>query len=46
MYAGKWVVVRGGKVVLEAPSRDALMTILTSVRTKRTTDVIVHLPPM
>jgi hypothetical protein len=45
-YVGKWVVVRGGKVVLQAPSRDALMTALTSVRTRRTTDAIVHLPPM
>lgn len=42
-YAGKWVLVRAGKVVLQASSYDALMSALTSKRV-RDTDAIYKLP--
>lgn len=44
-YAGRWVVVRGGKVVLQASSHDALVAKRTSGRFK-SGDAIVHLPPV
>ena len=43
-YAGMWVLVRGGKVVLRAHSYDALMSALASRRVKDT-DKIFQLPP-
>ena len=43
MYAGTWVLVRGGKVVLQASSHDALMSALGSKRVKDT-DAVFHLP--
>ena len=42
-YAGTWVLVRGGKVVLQASSYDALMSALGSKRVKDT-DAIFHFP--
>ena len=45
-YADKWVVVRGGRVVLHADSYDALVALRpTSRRFKNRNDRIVHLPP-
>lgn len=43
-YADRWIVVRGGKVVLEASSYDALIATLTSARRKEG-DAILYLPP-
>ena len=43
-YAGKWVVVRGHKVVLQASSYDALIATLGSKRVKQA-DAILELPP-
>ena len=44
--ADKWVVVRGGRVVLHADSYDALVAMRpTSRRFKNDNDSIVHLPP-
>jgi len=42
-YAGMWVVVRGGKVVLQADSYNALMSVLASRRVKDT-DTVRQLP--
>jgi len=42
-YAGKWVLVRGGKVVLQASSYEALISTLASHRVKDTA-VIYELP--
>ena len=42
-YAGMWVLVRGGKVVLPAGSYDALMARVASLRIKET-DRILQLP--
>jgi len=42
-YAGRWVLVRGGKVVLQASSHDALISALASKRV-RDTDAIYKLP--
>ena len=44
-YADKWVVVRGGKVVLQAGSYDALVARRTSGRFKDR-DRVIHLPPV
>ena len=44
-YAGKWVVVRGGKVVLHASSHDALMATLVASTRVTETDAILQLPP-
>ena len=44
LYAGKWVVVRSGKVVLQASSHDALIATLASKRIEET-DAILELPP-
>jgi hypothetical protein len=43
-YAGMWVLVRGGKVALQAHSYDALVSVLASRRVKDT-DRIFQLPP-
>jgi hypothetical protein len=45
MYAGKWVLVRAGKVVLQASSRDGLMSILSSHWVKDG-DTITQFPPV
>ena len=43
-FAGKWVVVRDGKVVLHANSRDAVIaTLVASARAEA--DAILQLPP-
>lgn len=42
-YAGMWVLVRGGKVVLRAGSYDALISLLVSRRVKDN-DRIFQLP--
>ena len=42
-YAGMWVLVRGGKVVLRADSYNALMSLLAAPRVKDT-DRILQLP--
>jgi len=44
VYANKWVVVRGGKVVLGASSHDALVAMCASRRSRKR-DRIFHLPP-
>jgi hypothetical protein len=43
-YAGMWVLVRSGKVVLQAQNYDALVSVLASRRVKDT-DKILQLPP-
>ncbi len=45
VYAGRWVVVRGGKVVLQASTYDALAKKRESGRFKDR-DRILHLPPV
>jgi hypothetical protein len=42
-YAGMWVLVRGGKVVLRADSHDGLMSLLAARRVKDT-DTVRQLP--
>ena len=44
-YADQWVVVRGGKVVLQAGSYDALVARRTS-RQFKNGDRVLHLPPV
>jgi hypothetical protein len=44
-YADKWVVVRGGKVVLQAGSYDALVARRTSGQFKDR-DRVLRLPPV
>jgi hypothetical protein len=45
LYADKWVVVRAGKVVLQASSYDVLLASIGSGRLKEA-DAIHHLPPV
>jgi hypothetical protein len=45
VYAGKWVIVRGGKVVLQASSYDDLAARRQHVRPKDG-DKILRLPPV
>ena len=44
-YADKWVVVRGGKVVLQTASYDALVAKRTTGQFKNG-DRVLHLPPV
>ncbi len=44
-YAGEWVVVREGRVVLHASGRDALIGTLVASGRITETDAILHLPP-
>jgi hypothetical protein len=45
-HAGKWVVVREGRVVLHASGRDALIAALVASGRITETDAILRLPPV